>query len=96
MPVTLHSGSPALQIPQDCPRPGLILLFQTLPSGPSHLLHMHTQTFITKSFFIEGWVRDRTREALGAIPWLAGGSGVGLHPASSRAPQGEAWPPAPG
>lgn len=64
------------------------------PTPPSS--HIQTETFITKSFFIEGWVRDGIREALEAIPRLAEESGVGSHPASSRAPQGGAWPPGPG
>src|SRR3712207_8722286 len=63
---------------------------------PRSTLFPYTTLFRSKSFFIEGWVRDRNREALGAIPRLAEGSGgVGSRTASSRAPHGEAWSQAP-
>lgn len=36
------------------------------PSGPTpHPPHTQTKVFITKSFFIEDWVRDRNRECTG-------------------------------
>lgn len=65
-------------------------------SSPSTHRDRNRNSLITKSFFIEQWVGDRDRGALEAIPRLAEGSGVGSHPASSRAPQGGAWPPGPG
>lgn len=97
--VSPASHTPPWVFSTQAPSPCLILLFQALPhQAPLHPLHKHTHRniFITKSFFIEGWVRDRNREALGAIPRLAEGSGgVGSRTASSRAPHGEAWSQAP-
>lgn len=67
LPATLHPRSPAPYVPQQAPRPGLmgIPCFSVRPhSTPS--THTHRNIFITKSFFIEGWVRDRNRGCTGS------------------------------
>lgn len=62
-----HSWISSFPRPPTGPRPGLILPCHVLPhQAPLHPLHTHRQNiFITKSFFIESWIRDRNRECTG-------------------------------
>lgn len=66
-------------------------------SAPLSPLHTYRQKQLSQNHSL---LRDGSGIGLGkhwrAIPRLAEESGVGSHPASSRAPQGGAWPPGPG
>lgn len=53
----------------------------------------HKHKYLSKKSFFIDWGWGLNRNALGTIPRLAEGWGIGSCPASSRAPQGKAWPP---
>ena len=96
LPATFHLGLQLLIYPtgpqawHNPPIPGCP------PSGPTPP-PPHTQTNLSQNhFLLRVGSGTGIGIALGTIPQLAEGSGVGSHPASSRAPQGEAWPPGSG